>query len=177
MQCISTSSYGMHRNLRCVLCLPNQSFECKSHTSMIFKEKGTKTVTKSSRNTSIMELRLVVGPDLQLCQCSSGCFTSCCSQMGALFFSGVQLFRAKEALWLPPAATYAWRTALEHGSAEQSAGSSAFCRLERFIHIPRVPSEESWACGRGEGLDLSTVCLPHRELEINRVCLVLEHLG
>lgn len=145
-----------------------------SHTSMVFKKQGTKTVTKSSRNMLIVELRLAVGPDLQFCQCSSGCFTSCCSQMGTSYFSGVQLFRTKEVLWLLPAATYAWRAALEHSSAEQSAGSSAICRLRKVHPHPQgvIRGVVILWVRRGTG---SEHCVP--SLEMNSLCLVLEHLG
>lgn len=49
MQYLSTSSNGVHQNLFCVLCLPNQSCECKSHTSTIFKKYEIKNGHKKQQ--------------------------------------------------------------------------------------------------------------------------------
>lgn len=110
---------------------------------------------------------------------------SCCSQIGTLFFSGVQLFRSKKVLWLPPAATYAWRTALEHGSAEQSAGSSnipspnfplvGWERASSRASPPRPGCHQKSHELVGKTRDRSVVCLLSPEMKC--LCLVLEHLG
>lgn len=49
MQHLSTSSYGIYQNQCSVLCLPNQTFECKSHTSVIFKKHWTKYSDKEQQ--------------------------------------------------------------------------------------------------------------------------------
>lgn len=49
MRYLSTSSNGVPQNLCCVLCLPNKSCECKSHTSVIFKQYEIKNGHKKQQ--------------------------------------------------------------------------------------------------------------------------------